>query len=65
MISAFLSVVIEAVANGEKVILVGFGSFERPLRSKRKGHNPQTNQPMTIPTTKVPAFFALSSFGKK
>ncbi|WP_442935886.1 HU family DNA-binding protein [Nostoc sp.] len=46
-------------------LLAGFGSFERPLRSKREGRNPQTNEPMTIPMTKVPAFFALSSFGKK
>jgi DNA-binding protein HU-beta len=58
IISAFLSVVIEAVANGEKITLVGFGSFERRERSEREGRNPKTNEPMTIPATKVPAFSA-------
>ncbi|MEH1922738.1 HU family DNA-binding protein [Nostoc sp.] len=58
VISAFLSVVTEAVANGEKVTLIGFGSFERRDRSEREGRNPKTNEPMTIPATKVPAFSA-------
>jgi DNA-binding protein HU-beta len=49
VISAFLSVVTEAVANGEKVTLVGFGSFERRERSEREGRNPKTNEPMIIP----------------
>ena len=54
IISAFLSVVTEAVANGEKITLVGFGSFERRERSEREGRNPKTNEPMTIPATRVP-----------
>ncbi|MBE8987595.1 MULTISPECIES: HU family DNA-binding protein [unclassified Nostoc] len=65
VISAFLSVVIEAVANGEKITLVGFGSFERRDRSEREGRNPKTNEPMTIPATKVPAFSAGKQFKEK
>ncbi|MEH2040166.1 MULTISPECIES: HU family DNA-binding protein [unclassified Nostoc] len=65
VISAFLSVVTEAVANGEKVTLVGFGSFERRERSEREGRNPKTNEPMTIPATKVPAFSPGKLFKEK
>ncbi|MEH1770918.1 MAG: HU family DNA-binding protein [Nostoc sp.] len=65
VISAFLSVVTEAVANGEKITLVGFGSFERRARSEREGRNPKTNEPMTIPATKVPAFSAGKQFKEK
>lgn len=65
VISAFLSVVTEAVANGDKVTLVGFGSFERRDRSEREGRNPKTNEPMTIPATKVPAFSAGKQFREK
>ena len=65
VISAFLSVVTEAVANGDKVTLIGFGSFERRERSEREGRNPKTNQPMTIPATKVPAFSAGKQFKEK
>ncbi|RCJ28660.1 DNA-binding protein [Nostoc punctiforme NIES-2108] len=66
VIIAFLSVVTvitEALANGDKVTLVGFGSFERRVacrrrhRSNREGRNPKTNEPMIIPATRVPAFF--------
>jgi DNA-binding protein HU-beta len=65
IISGFLSVVTEAVANGEKVTLIGFGSFERRDRSEREGRNPKTNKPMTIPATKVPAFSAGKQFKEK
>ncbi len=65
VISAFLSVVTEAVANGEKVTLVGFGSFERRDRSEREGRNPQTNEKITIPATKIPAFSAGKQFREK
>jgi DNA-binding protein HU-beta len=65
VISAFLSVVTEAVANGDKVTLIGFGSFERRDRSSREGRNPKTNEPMTIPATKVPVFSAGKQFREK
>jgi DNA-binding protein HU-beta len=65
VISAFLSVITEAVANGENITLVGFGSFERRERSEREGRNPKTNEPMTIPATKVPAFSPGKLFKEK
>ncbi|MEH2156781.1 HU family DNA-binding protein [Nostoc sp.] len=65
VISAFLSVVTEAVANGDKVTLIGFGSFERRDRSEREGRNPKTNEPITIPATKVPAFSPGKQFREK
>ncbi|MDZ7950540.1 HU family DNA-binding protein [Nostoc sp. DedQUE09] len=65
VISAFLEVVTEAVADGEKITLVGFGSFERRERSEREGRNPKTNEPMTIPATRVPAFSPGKQFKEK
>ncbi|MHC5862948.1 HU family DNA-binding protein [Nostoc sp.] len=65
VISAFLSVVTETVANGEKVTLIGFGSFERRERSERSGRNPKTQEVMTIPATIVPAFSAGKQFKEK
>ncbi|HEY9661109.1 MAG TPA: HU family DNA-binding protein, partial [Allocoleopsis sp.] len=43
---------------GEKVTLVGFGTFEPRERQAREGRNPKTGESMTIPATKVPAFSA-------
>ncbi|ACC81639.1 HU family DNA-binding protein [Nostoc punctiforme] len=65
VISAFLSVVTEAVANGEKVTLIGFGSFERRERAEREGRNPKTQETMTIPATRIPAFSAGKQFKEK
>ena len=55
-VSAFTETVKEALAEGKKVQLVGFGSFEVRERSARKGRNPQTGEELDIPATKVPAF---------
>ena len=52
----------DAVAKGDKVTLVGFGSFEARHRKAREGRNPSTGQPMTIPETTVPAFSAGKAF---
>ncbi len=48
--------VTDALAKGEKVQLVGFGSFEVRKAASRKGVNPQTKKPITIPARKVPKF---------
>ncbi|MBD2536714.1 HU family DNA-binding protein [Nostoc flagelliforme FACHB-838] len=61
----FWTVVTEAVANGEKITLVGFGSFERRERSEREGRNPKTQKTMTIPATRVPAFSPGKLFREK
>lgn len=55
----------EAVAAGDKVTLVGFGSFERRDRKEREGRNPKTGDTMVIPATKVPAFSAGKVFKTK
>ena len=48
----------EALENGDKVQLVGFGTFEAKRREARKGRNPQTKEEITIPASTVPAFKA-------
>jgi DNA-binding protein HU-beta len=47
-----------ALAKGEKVTLVGFGTFERRTRQARTGRNPRTLAPLRIPASRVPAFRA-------
>jgi len=58
VVSATLESIMESVAEGEKVTLIGFGSFERRNRKAREGRNPKTGDKMEIPETVVPAFSA-------
>lgn len=58
IISAMLDVIMEAVAAGDKVTLVGFGTIEPRQRQAREGRNPSTGEPINIPATTVPAFSA-------
>ena len=55
---AVIDAISEALAGGDKVQLVGFGTFEVRERKARKAQNPQTKKEITIPATKVPAFKA-------
>ena len=55
-LNAFIDTVSETLKNGEKIQLIGFGSFEVRERSERKGKNPQTGEEITIAAAKVPAF---------
>ncbi|MGI6152079.1 MAG: HU family DNA-binding protein [Christensenellales bacterium] len=57
-VSAFVSTVTETLARGEKVQLVGFGTFEVKERGARKGHNPLTGAEIDIPASKAPTFKA-------
>jgi DNA-binding protein HU-beta len=57
-LKAFTDVVAEELAKGEKIQLVGFGTFEVSERSARVGRNPQTKEEMTIPASKAPRFKA-------
>lgn len=57
-LSAFISSVEETLKAGDKVGLVGFGTFEVRERAERQGHNPQTKEKITIPAIKAPAFKA-------
>lgn len=57
-ISTFLHTITGAISKGEKVTLVGFGTFERRNRQARTGRNPRTLAPLRIPSSRVPAFRA-------
>ncbi len=61
-VAAVLDAVKEAVAKGDKVQLVGFGTFEVRARAARTGRNPQTKQTITIPASKAPVFKAGKAF---
>jgi DNA-binding protein HU-beta len=55
-VEATFSAIQDALAKGEKVTLVGFGTFEVRERKERQGVNPSTGEKITIPATVVPAF---------
>ena len=57
-VNAFVQVVTETLKKGDKVQLVGFGSFEVRKRAARKGRNPQTKEEIKIPASKAPVFKA-------
>lgn len=57
-ISSLTGIITEALRKGEKVQLVGFGTFETRTRAGRKGVNPKTGEAMNIPEMTVPAFRA-------
>jgi DNA-binding protein HU-beta len=61
-ISATLDTIKEEVAKGEKVQVIGFGTFEARQRNARTGQNPQTKQTVEIPAATVPAFKAGKAF---
>ena len=56
VIRSFTDVVMDAVARGEKISLIGFGSFSKITRKARQGLNPATKQKMQIPKKTVPKF---------
>ena len=57
-IAAVAESIAQAVADGEKVSLVGFGTFEVSERAERIGRNPRTNEQVTIPASKSVKFKA-------
>lgn len=57
-LEAFVTSVETALKNGEKVQLIGFGTFEVRQRAARKGRNPQTKAEIKIPASKAPVFKA-------
>ena len=57
-VDALFEGVKKALKKGNRVILVGFGTFSVVKRSARKGRNPQTGKVITIPAKKVPKFAA-------
>ncbi len=65
VVAATVNTVVDRVANGEKVSLVGFGSFEPRDRKARDGRNPKTGEVIKIPATTVPAFSAGKAFKER
>lgn len=57
-LTTVIGAISDSLANGEKVSLVGFGTFEIRERKAKEGINPQTKKKMDIPAKKVPAFKA-------
>ena len=53
---AFIDTVAESLKDGEKINLVGFGSFELKDKPAREGINPRTGEKVSIPATKTPVF---------
>ena len=56
IVSVILDVITETVAEGHKVGIVGFGTFETRQRSAREGRNPRTGQKVAIPASTLPGF---------
>ena len=61
-ITATLETVKEVVAKGDKVQVVGFGTFEARARKEREGKNPQNGEKVVIPAATIPAFKAGKAF---
>ena len=57
-IAAVVASIEEALVKGDKVQLIGFGTFEVKARGEKKGHNPHTGEQIVIPASKRPAFSA-------
>ena len=57
-LNATVDVITEALAQGDKVQLVGFGGFETKKREARMGRNPKTKETIEIPASRVPVFKA-------
>lgn len=64
-VSAMIDTIVATVANGDKVQLVGFGTFEVRDRAERTGRNPRTKEVITIPASKLPVFKAGATFKAK
>ena len=64
-LKAFIDSVQEALEGGDKVQLVGFGTFETRERAAREGRNPRTKETINIPASTVPAFKAGKEFKER
>ena len=64
-VSALFDVIAHTLGDGEKVTIVGFGTFEPRERKEREGRNPQPGEKMTITAIKVPVFIPGKVFKEK
>ena len=58
VVNTVFDTISESLSNGEKVQIIGFGSFDVRERAERKGRNPQTGAELVIPASKAPGFKA-------
>lgn len=56
LVTAILETIVEAVSKGDRVTLVGFGSFEARERKARYGRNPKSGEKLYIPAARIPTF---------
>ncbi len=61
-VTALFDIIVDEVSEGNDIRIVGFGTFECRERKERTGCNPRTNEKITIPASKVPAFKAGKAF---
>lgn len=64
-LKSFIESVQETLESGDKVQLVGFGTFETRERAAREGRNPRTKEVISIPASKAPVFKAGKEFKEK
>lgn len=64
-LDALLETIAEAVSDGDRVTIPGFGVFERRERAARSGRNPRTGEAMEIASSKAPAFKAGAAFKRR
>jgi len=64
VINVMMETIVKRVATGERVTLVGFGTFEARQRKARTGRNPKTNEPLHIPAKRVAGFRVGKEFGE-
>lgn len=63
VINCMMEQIVQSVSSGERVTLVGFGTFEARQRKARVGRNPKTNEPLNIPAKRVAGFRVGKEFG--
>jgi DNA-binding protein HU-beta len=64
VLTTILETIVDVISSGEKITLVGFGSFEIRTRKEKEGRNPSTGERVSIPSSKVPVF-SVGKFFKK
>ena len=65
VLTTILEIIVEVVSSGEKITLVGFGSFEARKRKAREGRNPRTGEKILIPENRLPTFSVGKFFKQK
>jgi len=64
-VDGFVSAVSDALATGDKITLVGFGTFSVAVRAQREGRNPRTGEKIKIPASKTVKFKAGKTLSEK